>query len=64
VQELLDQYIDPEIPAMVKNFNIIYLEMGFSRAPLEVCAYNTGCLGCAIVVHILFYRLELHWPHH
>lgn len=40
VKDLLDQYLDPEVPAIVKNFSIIYLEMGFYRLPLEVL-YST-----------------------
>eukprot|EP00026_Physarum_polycephalum_P000236 Phypoly_transcript_00236.p1 GENE.Phypoly_transcript_00236~~Phypoly_transcript_00236.p1 ORF type:complete len:1888 (+),score=384.04 Phypoly_transcript_00236:110-5665(+) len=35
VNELLNQYNDPQIPVLVKNFNIIYLEMGFSRISVE-----------------------------
>lgn len=36
VRDLLEQYNDPQVPVLVKNFNIIYLEMGFSRISTEV----------------------------
>lgn len=36
MDQLLDQYQDPNVNSFVTNFTIIYLKMGFPRQPLEL----------------------------
>jgi len=40
VSLLFDQLLNPQVPAIVKNFTMIYLDMGFTRLPLEVCPFT------------------------
>eukprot|EP01103_Thecamoeba_quadrilineata_P013200 TRINITY_DN3590_c0_g1_i1.p1 TRINITY_DN3590_c0_g1~~TRINITY_DN3590_c0_g1_i1.p1 ORF type:complete len:1957 (-),score=534.48 TRINITY_DN3590_c0_g1_i1:30-5876(-) len=35
LKDLVNQYLDPASSIILKNFNMIYLEMAFQRAPLE-----------------------------
>jgi proteasome component ECM29 len=36
LNDLLTQYLSPDSSTLLKNFNIIYLEIAFQRAALEV----------------------------
>jgi hypothetical protein len=40
---LLEQYLSLETPQIVKNINIIYLEMAFERSLPQVLNSNASC---------------------
>jgi hypothetical protein len=43
MDKLLEQYNSDSAPAFQKNFNLIYLQMGFARLPEEVSSQSPFC---------------------